>query len=64
VAAKLFHEAGAKVVAVQDHRTTLFNPAGLDVPKLLEYASHSGTSTASAPRSSPTSSSGKSIATS
>jgi glutamate dehydrogenase (NAD(P)+) len=42
VAAKLFHEAGAKVVAVQDHRTTLFDPAGLDVPKMMEYASHSG----------------------
>ncbi|WP_354678270.1 Glu/Leu/Phe/Val family dehydrogenase, partial [Cupriavidus plantarum] len=43
VAAKLFHEAGAIVVAVQDHRTTLFNPAGLDVPAMIEYASHSGT---------------------
>ncbi len=43
VAAKLFHEAGAKVVAVQDHRTTLCNPAGLDVPAMMEYASHSGT---------------------
>ncbi len=32
VAAKLFQEAGATVVAVQDHRTTLYNPAGLDVP--------------------------------
>ncbi|MBO9650952.1 MAG: Glu/Leu/Phe/Val dehydrogenase, partial [Variovorax sp.] len=32
VAAELFAEAGAKVVAVQDHRTTLFHPAGLDVP--------------------------------
>ncbi|MGN5478811.1 hypothetical protein ACTMU2_22780 [Cupriavidus basilensis] len=29
VAAKLFQEAGATVVAVQDHRTTLYNPAGL-----------------------------------
>ncbi|AJG17942.1 MULTISPECIES: Glu/Leu/Phe/Val family dehydrogenase [Cupriavidus] len=43
VAAKLFHEAGAKVVAVQDHRTALYNPAGLDVPAMMEYASHSGT---------------------
>ncbi|WER46461.1 Glu/Leu/Phe/Val dehydrogenase [Cupriavidus sp. WKF15] len=43
VAAKLFQEAGAKVVAVQDHRTTLYNPAGLDVPAMMEYASHSGT---------------------
>jgi glutamate dehydrogenase (NAD(P)+) len=43
VAAKLFQEAGAKVVAVQDHRTTLFDPAGLDVPAMMEYSSHSGT---------------------
>jgi len=43
VAAKLFHEAGARVVAVQDHRTSLYNPAGLDVPAMMEYASHSGT---------------------
>lgn len=43
VAAKLFHEAGAIVVAVQDHRTTLYQPDGLDVPALIEYASHGGT---------------------
>ncbi|WP_420995914.1 Glu/Leu/Phe/Val family dehydrogenase [Cupriavidus sp. 30B13] len=43
VAAKLFHEAGARVVAVQDHRTSLYNPAGLDVAAMMEYASHGGT---------------------
>ncbi|ALD89645.1 glutamate dehydrogenase (NAD(P)+) [Cupriavidus gilardii CR3] len=43
VAAKLFHEAGAKVIAVQDHKTALFDPAGLDVPALIEHVSHNGT---------------------
>ena len=43
VAAKLFHEAGAKVVAVQDHKTALFDPAGLDVPALIEHVAHNGT---------------------
>eukprot|EP01034_Spumella_vulgaris_P032137 gene32137-39691_t len=32
IAAKLFAEAGAKVVAVQDHTGTIFNSKGLDVP--------------------------------
>lgn len=40
VAAKLFHEAGAKIVAVQDHRTALYDPDGLDIPKLMEHAAH------------------------
>lgn len=43
VAAKLFHEAGAKVIAVQDHRTSLYDPAGLDVPKLVDHAASNGT---------------------
>lgn len=43
VAAKLFHEAGAKVVAVQDHKTALYDPAGLDVPALIEHVAHNGT---------------------
>ncbi len=43
VAAKLFHEAGARVVAVQDHKTALFDPAGLDVPALIEHVAHNGT---------------------
>ncbi len=43
VAAKLFHEAGAKVIAVQDHKTALFDPAGLDVPALIEHVAHNGT---------------------
>jgi glutamate dehydrogenase (NAD(P)+) len=35
VAAGLFAEAGARVVAVQDHTGTLYNPAGLDIPALM-----------------------------
>ena len=30
IAAKLFQEAGAKVIAVQDHTGTIYQPAGLD----------------------------------
>ena len=37
VAAKLFAQAGAKVVAVQDSTSTLFAGGGLDVTALLEY---------------------------
>ncbi|CAN7203802.1 Glu/Leu/Phe/Val dehydrogenase [Acidovorax sp. LjRoot118] len=37
IAAKLFAEAGAKVVAVQDHTGTIFNGKGLDVPALLAH---------------------------
>lgn len=42
VAAKLFHEAGAKVVAVQDHKTALYDPAGLNIPAMMEHAAQSG----------------------
>lgn len=35
IAAKLFHEAGAKVIAMQDHSATIYNASGLDVPALL-----------------------------
>ena len=38
VSAKLFSEAGARVVAVQDHTTTLYQEAGLDVAALLRHA--------------------------
>ena len=36
VAARYFHEAGAKVIAVQDVSGTIHNKRGLDVPRLLE----------------------------
>ena len=41
-AGKLFAEAGAKVVAVQDHTGTLFNSNGLDVPALLAHVKATG----------------------
>ena len=37
VAGKLFAEAGARVVAVQDHGGTIYREAGLNVPELLRH---------------------------
>ncbi|MCU0704462.1 MAG: hypothetical protein MUF18_10845 [Fimbriiglobus sp.] len=37
-AARLIHSAGGKVVSVSDVTGAVRNPAGLDVPKLFEYA--------------------------
>ncbi len=43
VAAKLFAQAGARVVSVQDHSGTVYREAGLDVPALLAHvAEHRG----------------------
>ena len=42
VAAQLFVEAGASVVAVQDHSGTVFNGAGMDVAKLSEHVVRHG----------------------
>jgi glutamate dehydrogenase (NAD(P)+) len=43
VAGQLFHDAGAKIVAVQDHTGTIFNDAGLDAHALAAYvAEHRG----------------------
>ena len=42
VAAKLFAQAGCRVVAVQDHAGTVHSNAGLDIPLLLEHASRHG----------------------
>jgi len=41
-AARLFHETGAKVVAVQDHTGTIANEFGLDVPLLLAHVAEHG----------------------
>jgi glutamate dehydrogenase (NAD(P)+) len=38
VSADLLARAGAKVVAVTDWKGGVYNPKGLDVPKLIEYA--------------------------
>jgi glutamate dehydrogenase (NAD(P)+) len=42
VAAKLFAEAGATVVAVQDHSGSIFCGAGLDIPALLAHVAVTG----------------------
>ena len=42
IAGKLFAEAGARIVAVQDHGGTIYREAGLDVPALLTYVSRHG----------------------
>lgn len=42
IAGKLFAEAGAKVVAVQDHTGTIANRNGLDVPALLAHVKQAG----------------------
>lgn len=41
-AGKLFAEAGAHVVAVQDHTGSVYNASGLDVPALLEHVCTQG----------------------
>ena len=43
VAGKLFSQAGARVVAVQDHGGTIYREAGLDVPALLTHVAAAGT---------------------
>jgi glutamate dehydrogenase (NAD(P)+) len=42
VAGKLFAEAGARIVAVQDHGGTIYREAGLDVPSLLKHVAETG----------------------
>jgi glutamate dehydrogenase (NAD(P)+) len=42
IAAKLFAQAGARVVAVQDHGGTLYQAAGLDVERLLAHVARTG----------------------
>ncbi|WP_455820894.1 Glu/Leu/Phe/Val family dehydrogenase [Pseudomonas cerasi] len=36
-AARLFNEAGARVIVIQDHTATLYNPAGIDLAALSEW---------------------------
>lgn len=40
-AARLFASAGAKVLAVQDHSGTIYNPNGIDITALLNYVEQS-----------------------
>ncbi|TSE21470.1 Glutamate dehydrogenase [Tepidimonas alkaliphilus] len=42
IAARLFAEAGARVVAVQDHAGCLYREAGLDIPALLRHVKATG----------------------
>jgi glutamate dehydrogenase (NAD(P)+) len=42
VAARLLHDAGFKVVAVSDVYGGVYNPKGLDIPRLQAYASEMG----------------------
>jgi len=43
IAARLYQEAGAKVVAVQDHTGTLYKESGIDAAALLDHvAKHGG----------------------
>ncbi len=42
VAAKLFSQAGAHIVAVQDHMSTVIDPSGLDVAALQRHVTEHG----------------------
>ncbi|MEX3895603.1 Glu/Leu/Phe/Val dehydrogenase [Paraburkholderia sp. BR10954] len=42
IAARLFQEAGAKVVAVQDHTGSVYKSAGIDAVALLDYVAKKG----------------------
>ncbi|SDQ56893.1 Glu/Leu/Phe/Val family dehydrogenase [Paraburkholderia tuberum] len=42
IAARLFQEAGAKVVAVQDHTGSVYKSTGIDAVALLDYVAKTG----------------------
>jgi glutamate dehydrogenase (NAD(P)+) len=42
VAARLFTQAGARLVAVQDHGGTIYKASGIDADALLEHVAHHG----------------------
>lgn len=42
IAAKLLHSFGYKIIAVSDVHGGIYNPAGLDIPRLLAYVSEMG----------------------
>ena len=42
IAAELLAEAGARIVAVQDHTGTIYNPQGLDLAQLIPHARQNG----------------------
>jgi glutamate dehydrogenase (NAD(P)+) len=43
IAAKLFAQGGARIVAVQDHGGSIYQASGLDVPALLAHVAQQGT---------------------
>jgi len=45
IAARIFRENGAKVIALQDAQATLANPAGIDIPAALAHAAAHGSLT-------------------
>jgi glutamate dehydrogenase (NAD(P)+) len=42
IAARMFHEHGARVIAVQDHTATLCNEGGIDIHAALLHVQHTG----------------------
>jgi len=42
IAARIFRENGAKVIALQDAQATIANPAGIDIPAALAHAAAHG----------------------
>jgi glutamate dehydrogenase/leucine dehydrogenase len=42
IAANLFHEIGARVIAVSDSRACIYNSKGFDVPKLIAHKEKTG----------------------
>src|SRR4051794_25396900 len=42
IAAMLFHQAGAKVIAVSDTKGCIFNPKGLDIPAVIGFKDRTG----------------------
>src|SRR5699024_3460808 len=41
-AVQLFHEHGAKVIAIQDHTGVIYQSNGLDIPKVLQHVEETG----------------------
>lgn len=42
IAARLFSEAGAKIIAIQDHKGCIHNANGLDINALMDYSAKNG----------------------
>jgi glutamate dehydrogenase/leucine dehydrogenase len=42
IAAMLFHEAGAKIIAVSDTKGCIFNAKGLDIPAVIAFKARTG----------------------